>query len=61
MIFLKNYLRNLGAMGLLILILFIIYPDLIKLMFQMYGPIFGPLAILFPIVWALPRRRGKRY
>jgi preprotein translocase subunit SecY len=60
MTFLKDLLRNLLILGAIILVMFIIYPDIMKQVFQVYGALFGPLAIIMLIVFALPRPRRKK-
>jgi len=60
MTFLKDLLRNLLILGAIIFVMFIIYPDIMKQVFQVYGALFGPLAIIMLIVFALPRPRRKK-
>ena len=59
--FLKSFLINLGLLLIIGLILFILYPDMIKQIIQLYGALLGPVAIIVVIVAALPRKkRGER-
>ena len=59
--FLKGFLRNLGLLLIIGLALFILFPDMMKQIIRLYGPVFGLVAIIIVIVAALPRKkRGKR-
>lgn len=58
--FLKNFLRNLFMLGVIGLILYLIAPDMIGMVYDFFGQLFGPLAILMLIASALPQRRRKR-
>jgi hypothetical protein len=59
--FLKDFLRNLGLLLIIGLVLFVLFPDMMKQIFHLYGALFGPVAIIIVIVAALPRKkRGKR-
>ena len=58
--FIKDFAINLIVLigiGVAVLILF---PDLTKQVFQLYGMLFGPIAILMLIVVALPRKKRRR-
>ncbi len=56
--FIKDFLRNLGLLILIGIILMIAFPDQMRQVFQLYGALFGPaIVILLIIVAALPRRR----
>jgi len=56
--FLINLLINLGGLLFLGLVLFLLFPDLMSQVFQVYGKLLGPgLMILLLVVAALPRRR----
>jgi hypothetical protein len=60
--FLKGFLRNLGVLLIIGLVLFVLFPDMMKQVFQLYGELLGPVAIIVVIVAAIPRKkRGKRY
>ena len=60
--FLKDLLRNLAFLIAIGIVLYIIAPDMMKQVFQLYGMLFGPIAILLVIVAAVPRKkRSKRY
>jgi tetratricopeptide (TPR) repeat protein len=59
--FLKDLLRNIVFLIAIGVVLYIIFPDMMKQVIQLYGMLFGPVAILFVIVAALPRKkRAKR-
>ncbi len=57
---LKDLLRNLILLAVLVLILFALMPTTMSQLFDVYGKLFGPVALLFVIVIALPRKR-RRY
>lgn len=55
--FLKDFLRNLGLLLVIGLVLYVLFPDIMRQVFQIYGALFGPVVILIIIVAALPRKR----
>ena len=55
--FLINFLRNLLLLLVLCAVLYLFFPDLLGQVFNMFGQLFGPLAILLIIVAALPGRK----
>ena len=57
--FLKDFLINLFWLFVIGLVLFLVFPDLIGQVYKALGDLFGPLAILMIIVFAMPRRRTK--
>ncbi|GAP13377.1 hypothetical protein LARV_01130 [Longilinea arvoryzae] len=57
--FLKGFLRNLALLILMGVVLFVLFPDIMRQVFGLYGAIFGPLAILFLVVSALPKKSKK--
>ena len=57
--FLKAFLRNLLMLVVLGVVLYVMFPEMVGSMFQLYGMLFGPAAILILIVGALPRRRRR--
>ena len=58
--FAKNFLRNLVLLGGIGLVLFIVFPDMMSQIFELYGALFGPgLVLLVIIVAALPRRNRR--
>ena len=58
--FLKDFLRNILILVAIVVVLFIFSPDIMKQVFQVYGALFGPLAIIRVFVFALPRRKRRR-
>jgi preprotein translocase subunit SecY len=59
--FLSGLLVNLLLLGGIGLVLFLVFPDLMRQIFQLYGMIFGPaLIILVIFVAALPRKQRRR-
>jgi tetratricopeptide (TPR) repeat protein len=58
--FLKDLLRNLAILIAIGIVLYIIAPDMMKQVFQLYGMLFGPIAILLVIVAALPRKKHSK-
>lgn len=56
--FILKLLRNLAFLIVLGIVLYLLFPEMMSGVFQLYGKIFGPLALLALIVAALPR--GKR-
>lgn len=58
--FLKSFVRNLALLILIGIILLVLFPDIMRQVFGLYGALFGPLAILILIVAALPKRNKKR-
>jgi tetratricopeptide (TPR) repeat protein len=61
LVFIKDFLRNLAILIIIGLALYIIFPDMMKRIFQLYGALFGPIAILLLIVAALPRKRYTKH
>lgn len=59
--FIKDFVRNLVILFVMVLILLALFPTMMSQVLQFYSLIFGPLAILMVIVFALPRRRRRRY
>jgi len=57
--FLMDFLGNLFWLFVIGLLLFLVFPDLIRQVYNALGNIFGPLAILMIIVAAIPRRKTK--
>ncbi|MBI5932322.1 MAG: hypothetical protein HY867_01340 [Chloroflexi bacterium] len=58
--FLKDFLRNLLFLLLLGVILYFMFPDMMRQIFELYGLLFGPLALVALLVIALPRRKKKK-
>jgi len=57
--FLIVLLRNLLMLVVLGVVLYLMFPEMVGSMFQLYGMLFGPFAILILIAAALPRRRRR--
>jgi hypothetical protein len=57
MLFIKDFLRNLALLIIISLLLLILFPGIMVQIFQLYGAIFGPLAIIIVLFSALPRKR----
>ena len=55
--FLKGFLRNLGVLLIIGIVLYVLFPDMLKQIFQLYGALLGPVAIIVVIVAALPRKK----
>jgi hypothetical protein len=56
--FFKGLLINLGLLLVIGLVLFVLFPDPMRQIFQTYCVIFGPIVvILLIVVAALPRKR----
>jgi len=56
----KDFLFNLVLFAGCILLLLILFPTMMSQVIEGFGLLFGPVAILFVIAVALPRRRGRR-
>ena len=54
--FLKAFLRNLVLLLVIGLVLFILFPDITRQIFQLYGALFGPFALILVAIFALPRK-----
>lgn len=57
--FLKNFLKNLGFLVVIGIVLFFVAPNMMRQVFDAFGQLFGPLAIIMIIVAALPSKRTK--
>jgi len=58
--FLKDFLRNLLFLLLLGVVLYFMFPDMMKQIFELYGLLFGPLAVVMLLAIALPRKKRKK-
>lgn len=58
--FIKDFLRNLLILLLLGAALYFIFPDMMKQVFELYGMLFGPLALVMLLAIALPRKKSKK-
>ncbi|MCX6615701.1 MAG: hypothetical protein NTZ98_06340, partial [Acidobacteria bacterium] len=57
--FVTRFLFNLALLVLIGIALFILLPDVMRQVFQLYGLLFGPLALVILVVAALPRRSRR--
>lgn len=55
--YLKVFLRNLGFLVLIGIVLLVLFPSWMRDVYQLYGAIFGPLALLILVVAALPAKK----
>jgi hypothetical protein len=55
--YLKIFLRNLGILVLIGVVLWILFPSWMTEVYKLYGAIFGPIALLILVVAALPKRK----
>ena len=58
--FLKGFLRNIALLAVIGLILYLIEPAMVRQVIEAYWLIFGPIAILLVIVFAIPRTKGRK-
>ena len=57
--FIKDFVRNLVVLLVIGVVLFFMFPDMMKQVFELYGLMFGPLALIILVVIALPRKKRK--
>ena len=55
--YLKAFLRNLGFLVLIGIVLLVLFPSWMRDINRLYGAIFGPLALLILVIAALPARK----
>jgi hypothetical protein len=58
--FLKDLLRNLLFLVVIGVVLYLLYPTMMGQVFQVYSSLFGPIAIILLVVFALPRKKRSR-
>ncbi len=58
--FFKEFLRNLLILIGIGIVLYLISPSIMGNIFELYGAIFGPIAIILLIVAALPNKKRRR-
>jgi hypothetical protein len=59
--FIKRFLRNLGVLIVLSIALLVLFPDLMRQIYQFYILLFGPgLCVLLLVASALPRWKRRR-
>ena len=56
--FLLKLLRNLAFLIGIGIVLYLFFPEMMSDVFQLYGKIFGPLALIALVVAALPRNKS---
>lgn len=59
MAFLKGFLRNLALIVGLGVVIYLIEPEMVKSVIEAYWMILGPIAVLFLIIAALPKKTRK--
>lgn len=59
MTFIQEFLRNLALLFVIFLGVYILAPDIVGQVVNLFGMLFGPLAILLIVVAALPRKRRR--
>ncbi len=57
--FFKDFVRNLVILVVIGAVLFFMFPDMMKQVYELYGMLFGPLAIVVLIIIALPRAKRR--
>jgi len=57
--FLKNLLRNIIILVAIGVFLYFASPDIMGQVYNLFGSLFGPLAIIMLVVLALPRRSRR--
>ncbi|MEW5868516.1 MAG: hypothetical protein AB1894_04520 [Chloroflexota bacterium] len=58
--FIKDFIRNLVILAILGIVLFVLFPDIMRQVFELYSALLGPIAILVVVVAALPQKKRKR-
>ena len=56
--FIKDFVRNLIVLLVIGVVLFFMFPDMMRQVYELFGVMFGPLVLIILVVIALPR--GKR-
>ncbi len=59
--FIKGLIRNLVLLIIIGLILFLVFPSMMKQVFQLYGALFGPIAIIIIIAAAFPQKKHSKH
>lgn len=55
---LKAFARNIVLLIALGMVLYFLFPDMMRRVFELYGALFGPIMILVIVMAALPRKRS---
>ena len=58
--FIKDLLRNLLILAAIGIMLFFLFPDMMRQVFDLYGRLLGPLVIIILVVIALPAKSRRR-
>ena len=58
--FVKGFIRNLAIMFGLGLVIYLIEPEMVRQVIEVYWQILGPIALLFVFIAALPRKRTNK-
>lgn len=58
--FVKDFLKNLAILVVIGVVLFILFPDMMRQVLELYGALLGPIAIIVLIVAALPRKKSRQ-
>ncbi len=58
--FLKNWLKNLGILLVIGILIYLMFPAMMKQVFELYGMIFGPIIFVLILVYSLPRKGRRR-
>lgn len=58
--FLKAFLRNLALLVIIGVVLFVLFPQMMKQVYELFGALFGPLVIILVAAAALPRRQRRK-
>lgn len=58
--FIKDLFRNILILGFIGIVLFFLFPDMMRQVFDLYGQLLGPLVIIILMVIALPTKRRRR-
>ena len=60
MSFLKDLLRNFLILGVIGVVLFLLFPDMMKQVYGTFGALFGPFLIVVLLLFSFPRKRRAR-
>jgi peptidoglycan/LPS O-acetylase OafA/YrhL len=58
--FIKDFIRNLMLLVVIGIVLYMLFPDMMRQIFKLYGALLGPVAIVVLVVAALPRKHSRR-
>ncbi len=60
MSFLKDLLRNFLILGVIRVVLFLLFPDMMKQVYGTFEALFGLFVIIILLLFSLPRKRRAR-